>query len=231
MGPEDRFAEMWADIPDPLASPSAVAPRSVEPPRSASPTRAAMKMRRAVALVALAAWSGMVLFHWGVRPEISERSSFVAGQVIMFAALLVSAGLIAISPGRRGLGGPVWRSRIAAVGAPVAFMLIGLAWLPSDSPGSFGDLGPGAAVGPCLLIGLLVVVPILLVALWALRRTFPSAAGWRAAALGAAVGLVGSLVLTMHCGSPFGGHVALAHGLPIIIAVVGAAFASKAMRA
>ena len=75
------------------------------------------------------------------------------------------------------------------------------------------------------------MVPVLLVALWALQRAFPSAAGWRAAALGAAVGLVGSLVLTMHCGSPFGGHVALAHGLPIIIAAVGAAFASKAMRA
>ena len=74
MGPEDRFAEMWKDIPDPFAPPSAAAVRSVEPPRAASPTRAAMKTRRAVALVALAAWSGMVLFHWGVRPEIAENS-------------------------------------------------------------------------------------------------------------------------------------------------------------
>jgi hypothetical protein len=231
MAAEDRFAEMWKDIPDPLAPSSAAAVRSVEPPRPASSTRAAMKTRRGIALAAMVAWSAIVLLRWGFRPEIAERSFFVAGQAILFAALLASAGVIAISPGRRGLGGPVSRARIAALGAPIAFMLIGLLWLPPDSPGSFGDIGPGAAIGPCVLIGLLVVVPILLVALWAFQRTFPSAAGWRAAALGAAVGLAGSLVLTMHCGSPFGGHVALAHGLPIVIAAVGAAFASKAMRA
>jgi len=229
MAPPDRFDEIWKDIPDPLVPSSAAATRSVEPPRDASPTRAAMKSRRAVALAAMVAWSAVVLLRWGFRPQIA--SSFVVGPAILFAVLLVSAGLIAISPGRRGLGGPVSRAQMAALGAPIAFMLIGLFWLPPDSPGSFGDIGPGAAIGACLSIGLLVVVPILLVALWALQRTFPSGAGWRAAALGAAVGLVGSLVLTMHCGSPFGGHVALAHGLPIVIAAVGAAFASKVMRA
>jgi len=229
MAPPDRFDEIWKDIPDPLVPSSAAATRSVEPPRDASPTRAAMKSRRAVALAAMVAWSAVVLLRWGFRPQIA--SSFVVGPAILFAVLLVSAGLIAISPGRRGLGGPVSRAQMAALGAPIAFMLIGLFWLPPDSPGSFGDIGPGAAIGACLSIGLLVVVPILLVALWALQRTFPGGAGWRAAALGAAVGLVGSLVLTMHCGSPFGGHVALAHGLPIVIAAVGAAFASKVMRA
>ena len=114
MAPPDRFDEMWKDIPDPLAPSSAAAARSVEPPRAASPTRAAMKTRRAVALAAMVAWSALVLLRWGFRPQIA--SSFVAGPAILFAVLLVSAGLIAISPGRRGLGGPVSRARIAAVG-------------------------------------------------------------------------------------------------------------------
>jgi hypothetical protein len=232
MAPDDRFADAWRDIPDPVAPSSASASRSGEPPRVPSPTRGAMKVRRAVALAALVAWPVAVLLRWEIRPELAERASFVAGQAVLFVALLVAAGLVAISAGRRGLGGPVSRARIAAVGAPIAFMLVGLSWLPPGSPGSFGDVGPGAAILPCVSLGLLVVTPILLVALWALGRAFPSAAGWRGAALGVAVGLVGSLVLTIHCSSPFGGHVALAHGLPIVIAgLVGGLLGSKVARA
>jgi len=224
VAPDERFTEAWGDIPDPIAPSSSPVSRRVEPLRGASPTRNALKARRVVALAALVAWSGVVLLLWGFRPEMAERSAFVAGQSILFGVLLVSAGLTAISPGRRGLGAPVTRVRIAAVAAPIAFMLVGLSWLPSGSPGSFGEIGPWAAIMPCLAIGLLVAGPMLLVALWSVQRAFPSAAGWRGAALGAAVGLVGSVVLTMHCGSPFGGHVALAHGLPIVMAGLAGGF-------
>src|SRR5690348_9129268 len=91
MAPPDRFAEMWKDIPDPLAPSSTAAARSAQAPRAASPTRAAMKTRRAIALAAMVAWSAVVLLRWGFRREIT--SSFVVGQTILFAALLASAGL------------------------------------------------------------------------------------------------------------------------------------------
>jgi hypothetical protein len=239
---DDRFAEAWRDIPDPIAPadppqasrpqtrPSADPPQASRPqtrpssvrpvqlPEGASPTRSAMKTRRAIAVVALTAWPPVLRLGWGFRPDIAERSAFVAGQAALLGLLLIPAILIAILPGRRGLGGPLWRTRIAALGLPIAFMLVGLFWLPEGSPGSFGEIGPWAAILPCFSIGLLVAVPMLLVLLWAVQRAFPSAAAWRGGALGAAVGLVGSAVLTAHCSSPFGGHVALAHGLPIVIA-------------
>lgn len=232
MAPEDRSGQPWLDIPDPLALARGGALPSMPTPTGTSPTRGAMRARRSMALAAAVAWPATVLLVWGLRPELAEHSSFVASQVVVFGALLFFSGFMAISSGRRGLGRPISRARLAALGAPVAFVLVGLAWVPAGSPGSFGDIGPGAALMPCALLGLLVVLPIVFVALWSMQRAFPSASAWRGAALGAAVGLLGSLALTLHCSSPFGGHVALAHGLPIVIAgLVGGLVGPKIVRA
>jgi hypothetical protein len=232
MAPDDRFAEKWGDIPDPVAPTAQPAQGPALPPLVASPTRSATKMRRAVALAVCVAWPALVLLRSGLRPRISEQSSFVAGQIVLFGVLLVFAGYVAISRGHRGLGRSVSLLRLAAVGAPLAFALVGLSWLPAGSPGSFGDLGPTRELWRCWSLGLLAVVPTVHVGIWGMKRAFPSAAGWRGAALGAAVGLTGSVMLTLHCGNPFGGHVALAHGLPIVFAaILGAKEASRVARA
>jgi hypothetical protein len=172
------------------------------------------------------------MLFWAFRPDIEERMSFVMAQIALFVAILLAAILIAILPGRRGLGGPVSRLRLAALGAPILFIVVGLLWLPQGSPSSFGQIGPWGAVMSCVLLGLLVALPMVLVGVWAMQRAFPSASGWRGAALGAGLGLVGSVALTAHCGSLFGGHVALAHGLPIVVsALLGAVLGSRVARA
>jgi hypothetical protein len=232
MAPDDRFAEAWNDIPDPIASRETEPARPMPPPQAPSPTRGAAKSRRMLVLAAALVWPLILRLGFGLRPDIQERLSFVLGQAALFAVLLVAVLLIAILPGRRGLGGPVARIRLAAMVAPIFFVVVGLFWLPAGAPGSFGEMGPWAAVIACASLGLLVALPILLIALWALERAFPSASAWRGAALGAAVGLVGSIALTAHCPSQFGGHVALAHGLPIIVAaLLGAVLGSKVARA
>jgi hypothetical protein len=234
MAPDDRFAEMWNDIPDPIASgePEVSSDRPMRAPVAPSPTRGATKLRRMVALAAFVAWPLLLRLVWGLRPDIEERLSFVLGQTALFGLLLVAVLLVAVLPGRRGLGRPVSLVRLAAIGAPIVFAVVGLLWLPSGAPGSFGEVGPWGPVMKCLSLGLLVALPMLMVGLWAMRRAFPSASGWRAAALGAGLGLVGSVVLTAHCGIQLGGHVALAHGLPIVIAaLLGAALGSKVARA
>jgi hypothetical protein len=164
-----------------------------------------MKRRRLIALAAVLPWSAFVLLRWGVRSDLSEQASMVVGQTIFFGALLGFACLVAISSGRRGLGGPVSRARMVALGAPIVFMVVGLLWLPAGAPGAFGEVGPVARLWPCLLIGVLVAVPILMAALWAVRRAFPSAVGWRGAALGAAAGLAGAIVLAIVIGALLGG--------------------------
>jgi hypothetical protein len=232
MAADDRFAQAWSEIPDPIARAPVSAVRPMAAPRVPSPTRSATQTRRWVALAAMCAWPPLLRLGWGLRPDIDERMSFVVAQSALFGLLALAIVALALGRGRRGLGGSVSRTRAAAVIAPIFFMLVGLVWLPASSPSSFGEVGPASAVLPCILLGLLVAIPMLLVVISAVRRAFPSAAGWRGAALGAGLGLVGSVALTAHCPSPFGGHVAIAHGLPIVIAVLaGALLGSKVAKA
>jgi hypothetical protein len=81
----------------------------------------------------------------------------------------------------------------------------------------------------CFQIGLTVAIPMLILAAVAMRRSFPSGAGWRGAALGAACGLGAIVVLVLLCGSPFGGHVAIAHGMPLVLATLIGAWGGRAL--
>src|SRR5207248_2506958 len=100
------------------------------------------------------------------------------------------------------------------------------------SQGSFGEIGPVKPTLSCFLLGMLALLPTLVVVFWALRRAFVTAAHWRGAAIGPACGLGGSLMLNLHCGNPYGGHLALAHGLPVLLgAVLGALAGTRISRA
>jgi hypothetical protein len=153
-------------------------------------------------------------------------------QTFLWTALVVASLFIALGRGRRGLGGPVVLSMVEAIGIPLLFVVLGLVWLAPGSPTAFGDFGTPTLHGSCLAIGIAVALPMLVVASWSLRRSFPSGAGWRGAAVGASIGLAAASVLTLHCGSTSGGHIALAHGGPILLATLaGAALASKWVKA
>lgn len=123
-------------------------------------------------------------------------------------------------------------ARAVAIGAPLAFMAVSLVWLPSPAEGGFGAMGPFSEVAACLGVGVAVSAPAIALAFVAIRRAFPSGAGWRGALLGAGAGLVAAIVSTLHCSSRFGGHVALGHGLPIVCgAIVGALLGERFSRA
>ena len=223
----DRPAE-WLDIPDPLeartlgltSTAASRAGMTSEP----SPTRADMRRRRQAALAASVLWAATVLAFFGLRQGLVDRASFVAGQTILWSLLLTSALVLSVGAGRRGFGGPLTWARAVTFGAPFLFLILGLVWLPEGTSTSFGALGPPLRIVACFLVGILTSAPIVVVAFWAVRRSFPSAAGWRGALLGAASGLTASIVLTLHCGSPDGGHIALAHGLPIVVSAIAGSF-------
>jgi hypothetical protein len=150
----------------------------------------------------------------------------LALQVSSLGALLLFAAYAAISKGQRGLGRPLPVTALAAVGAAPLFVLLALLGMP-DGTSSLGEIGPLALVGTCSALGALVAVPIVGVSMWALRRSFPSGASFRGGALGAASGLAAAFVLTLHCGSPLGGHVALAHGGPLLLATLAGAILGR----
>lgn len=224
----DRQAsDVFSDIPDPIVGSTHRPLQAMKVPVTASRTRSQVRLQRVILLGVAVLWPAAVLVYYGAGWR-GKGVDYVAVQFAIWAASLLLAAWIALSAGRRGVGRPVPWLRVAAVGAPVAFMLLALFWLPPNGK-PFGDVGPPAMLESCFHIGLTVAMPMLLVAGWAMRRSFPSGAGWRGAALGAACGLGGVVVLLLLCGSPFGGHIALAHGMPLVIATLIGAWGGKTL--
>jgi hypothetical protein len=228
---DDRHpADAFGDIPDPIGGASERPAPPMKPPADPSPTRSQVRMQRLLLLGAAVLWPAGVFAHYGGGWR-GKGVAYVAAQFALWVSALLFAAWIALSSGRRGVGRPVPWLRIAAVGAPIFFVVLALFWLPSNAK-PFGDVGPPAMLEGCFQIGLTVAIPMLLLAVAAMRRSFPSGAMWRGAALGAACGLGGVVVLVLLCGSPYGGHIALAHGMPLVIAtLVGAWGGSRLGRA
>lgn len=215
----------WDDIPDPLLGSAPPPSKPMKPPTQGSATRAQVRLQRGALLGAALFWPAAVFFYY----EGSWRGhgiDFVAAQFAVWGACLAFAAWLALSAGARGVGRPVPWLRVAAVGAPLAFMVLALVWLPPNGK-SFGDIGPPGMLEGCFQIGLTVAAPMAILAVLAMRHAFPSGAAWRGAALGAACGLGGVVVLVHLCGSPYGGHIALAHGLPLVIATILGAFGGR----
>ena len=223
-------ADAFGDIPDPIAGSSERSAPAMKAPAVASPTRRQARLSRLTLLAAALLWPAGVFAYYGGGWR-GEGVDYVAAQFAIWAGSLLFAAWVALSAGRRGIGRPVPWLRVAAIGAPVAFIVLALFWLPPNGK-PFGDVGPPAMLEGCFQIGMTVAIPMLLLAVAAIRRSFPSGAVWRGAALGAACGLGGVVVLVLLCGSPFGGHIALAHGMPLVVAtLVGAWGGGKLGRA
>ena len=150
----------------------------------------------------------------------------MAAQFALWAVFLSFAAWFALSGGKRGLGRPVRDLRVIAFGAPLAFIALAYLWLPPHERAG-RSLGGANMLGGCLEIGHQVALPMVLLAAIAVRRSFPAGAVWRGAALGAACGLGGVLVLVLLCGSPFAGHIAIAHGAPLVLATLAGALAGS----
>ena len=215
---EPHLGDAWSDIPDPLLLPPPPSSAPAKTPRSPSPTRRQVHLQRLAILGAAVLWPAAVLLYYGGGWR-GHGIDFVAAQFAIWTAFLLSAAWVALSAGARGVGRPVPWLRIAAVGAPLAFMILALVWLPPNGK-AVGALGPPAMLEGCFQIGVTVAMPMVLLSVWAMRRSFPSGAAWRGAALGAACGFGGVVVLVLLCGSPYGGHIALAHGMPLVLATL-----------
>jgi hypothetical protein len=226
MKPEDLHREPLAaeflDIPDPLQAPIGRAPLPAVP-SEASPTRLQLGRRRALALGVAALWPLVLLAVWGFRQRGSADMGFMAAQGATWTALIALASFLSFSRGRRGLGAPIRAVEAVVLGGLLVFFFVALFWLPSGDASAFAEMGPPALLPPCLSLGLFASLPMLLVATWPMRRTLVNGAAWRGAALGVAAGFGAVLVLTLHCSSTFGGHIALAHGAPLLVAAVAGA--------
>lgn len=114
---------------------------------------------------------------------------------------------------------PRWRAAIATTAVmSVAFVGLGLVVHPAGAHSLHLGMAHLARGRVCLWIGLATAsVPIVLGAIL-LRGAVPVFSRWIAAAIGAAGGCLGGLLLHLHCRVADGPHIGIIHGGVVIVA-------------
>jgi hypothetical protein len=221
--PDPDFLTQLADIPDPLKQ-EASAPLVDPPSLPEAPVRAQVQSRRLTVLVASVAWLGMHLAVYGIRTDLrSLPPAYLLAQIVLPAMLSVSSLLVAMGPGRLGLGPKIGIASALAVLGPLSFCLIGVG-APTPRPPTDDE---GGLVGSLLCFDLTVAwvaVPLFGAAI-ALRGAFAAGSRWRSALVGAAIGLFSGATMNLHCPNVAPVHVLVGHGFSVLLAALIGAFA------
>jgi hypothetical protein len=219
------------EIPDPLASAPQPAPPSAPRFASASPVRSSTRRARLLAGGLGVLWLAAHLTVYGLRSDLQRLPPVYLLLQVGLPALLGAASLwLALAPGRLGLGLSISLISGLAVLGPLSFWLLALG-VPAPYPaGEIERFWLGSLL--CMDITLAWAAAPLLLAALALRRAFPSAALWRSALVGAAVGLLCGAAINLHCANIHQGHLLAGHGVPIVLAtLLGGLVVSRRARA
>jgi hypothetical protein len=228
-------------IPDPLSGktrkaespdPTAAAGERALAPNALAPTRAATHQRRAAALALSLAWLCAHLAVYGVRQDFAQLpAGYVLAQVVLPMLIGVSSLVVALVPGRLGLGIGVGLVGAMALLGPLSFWLLAAGMPVPHAP---GPRGFGFWLGSLLCLDIALswaAAPLLLVAL-SLRRAFAGAAAPRSALVGGALGLVSGGAINLHCSNVNPWHMLAGHGIPVLVAaLVGALLVVRWTRA
>jgi hypothetical protein len=227
-------------IPDPVSgktgAAAAHAPAASDvrapAPKVPSPTRAATARRRAAALALSLGWLGSHLAVYGVRQDFAQLpAGYVVAQVVLPMFIGAASLVLALVPGRLGLGLGVGLVGAMALLGPLSFWLLA-AGMPEPHPP--GPRGLGFWLGSLLCMDITLswaAAPLLLVAL-SLRRAFAGAAAPRSALVGAGLGLLSGGAINLHCSNVSPWHMLAGHGIPVLVAAaVGALLCVRWTRA
>lgn len=214
------------DIPDPLAE-TATDPApaaSAEPrPVSGSPTRSQTERRRKAAVALSLAWLFIHLCVLGVRTDFHLLpSAYVAAQVLLPSLFGASCLLIAVAPGKLGLGLGVGLLASLAIIAPASFWALA-AGMPvphrAVTPPSFW-----VSAFVCLDITLAWAAAPLVLAAFALRHAFATQAAWRSGLVGGGIGLLSGAAINLHCPNVDPAHLLAGHAVPVAVSALLGAF-------
>ena len=155
--------------------------------------------------------------------------------LLLIVGLTLSATLIALGRGERGLGSSVVALFLAAVlVTPIyaALTLIDPLEVTQAAAASLAPLAPLSPWAPrCLTVSAAVGLLVLLSFTAALRRSAPVASRLRGAAVGAAAGAWAGLSVFMYCPAAGYHHLFVGHVLPIAaLTLLGLAVIPRALR-
>lgn len=181
-------------------------------------TRAEVARARRVALALSVGWLGIQFFAFGAREDLKRLPTRYTALLIVTPLVAgVVAIVLAVRPGRLGLGSRALLVSGLALLGPLGFMLLGLFTPPPYAHGEVGNLMFGAYCLNCTVAWALL--PMVAAGL-ALRGSFAAGSAWRSALLGVGCGLIAAGLFTLHCPVVGPWHVALAHGGAVLIAAL-----------
>jgi hypothetical protein len=152
--------------------------------------------------------------------------------LLLIVGLTLSATLIAVGRGERGLGSGVMSLFLVALLVTPIYAVLTLVH-PLEASGataaSLAELSPWGL--RCLAIAVTVGLLVLVSFAAALRRSAPVASRLRGAALGAAAGAWAGLSVFIFCPATDHRHLLVGHVLPIVMfTLVGLAAVPRALR-
>jgi hypothetical protein len=223
-----------SDIPDPLAETAAERVPVAAPvprPASASPTRGETERRRIAAFTLSVAWLVMHLFVFGIRTDFHRLPSlYVVAEVLLPALFGAGSLLVALAPGRLGLGLGIGLLTSIAIVGPLSFIV-----LAAGAPVPHPPVPPASFWGSsfvCLSLTLAWAAAPLVLAAIALRRAFTTSPAWRSALVGAGIGLWSGATINLHCPNVDPAHLLTGHALPVAVsALIGAFIVARWTRA
>jgi len=182
-----------------------------------APVRTREPRREAMLFVAIGvAWIALVLLGMRFRRDLHELPfAWLVGVAFAWLAGFIAIVWSVFVP-RRGSMFPRWKAAaVIAVAASIGFVVLGLVVHPSGpSSKHYGWANFAKGLG-CLAIGQVVALLPIIVGARRLRRVHLANARWLAAAVGAAGGCLGGLVLHLFCPIADAQHTGLVHGAAI----------------
>jgi hypothetical protein len=210
------------EIPDPVPPENEQRPdaRQMRLPPGSPPTRSVTRRRRMAALGVSLAWLCTHLVVYGVRQDFAELpAGYIAAQIVLPIVFAACCLVIALAPGKLGLGLGVGLVSAMALLGPASYWMMALG-LPMPHPPGPNALGFWLGSLLCLDITLAwAAAPLLLVAL-SLRRAFAVQAARRSALIGAALGLLSGAAINLHCPNVDPWHLLAGHGVPVALAAL-----------
>jgi hypothetical protein len=227
---EPELVARFSDIPEP-AGDGGPLPRLRAPALVAAPERTTVRKQRLAALLASVAWVGTHLTVYGIRNDFDRVSLlYVVAQVLLPFVLAIASLMVAVAPGRLGLGMKLGLISTLALLGPATFCLIAF----GSPPPYVVPVGAGSLIGVLVCFDITVAwaaMPLLLAVL-SLRGAFAAGSRLRSALVGTAAGLFAGATMNLHCPNVSSLHVLLGHGLPVVLtATAGAVFLTFRTRA
>ena len=198
-------------IPDPLAGASQRELPAQSLPKTPALTRRAVQRRRLLAVAISFLWMGAILAFFGVRDDFFANPLVLAH--VALPALFGGAALYtALSSGPAGVGPSIRPTLVFALLGPIAFVVTAMLLPTVEASDHF--LRSVFICGDVVLF--LGAIPLAALA-WSLRHACVSSAPWRSTLVAVAVGLVAAAAAGSHCTNTDRLHIALGHGLPILV--------------